>query len=128
MAFGWRADDGPPLALFGSSLPSSDKKNLCQGLTPSGKTFYFLTLDLIVIILLNQAKKALLFSHVHQARPEHTAYTHAPNKVFLFAVFSQSKWGGEGVGCMLSPVKWQGRVCERMSKTKFSEKKIQDKK
>ena len=34
MAFRWRADDGPLLVLFGSSLPSS-----CQNWTPSGKTF-----------------------------------------------------------------------------------------
>ena len=44
--FSWRADDGPPVVLFGSSFPSSKKKKKkkkkkkrCQSWTPSGKTF-----------------------------------------------------------------------------------------
>ena len=41
-------------------------------------------------------------------------------EVFLFAVLSQSKWEGEGVGSMLSSVKWQEGVCERMSRTIFA--------
>ena len=35
MAFRWRADDGPLLVVFGSSLPSSTKKPLSW--TPSDK-------------------------------------------------------------------------------------------
>ena len=36
-------DDGPLLALFGSSLPSFDKKKRCQKWTPSGKTYWIRT-------------------------------------------------------------------------------------
>ena len=37
LTFRWRADDGPLLVLFGSSLISSKR---CQSWTPSGKTFW----------------------------------------------------------------------------------------
>ena len=30
MAFHWRADDGPLIVVFGSSLPSSTKKNFVK--------------------------------------------------------------------------------------------------
>ena len=42
MAFRWRADDGPLIVIFGSSLQSPTKKS-CQSWTPSGKTFWICT-------------------------------------------------------------------------------------
>ena len=38
MAFRWRADDGPFIAVFGSSIPSSTKKKL-SNLDPLGQNF-----------------------------------------------------------------------------------------
>ena len=38
MAFRWRADDGPFIAVFGSSIPSSTENNYLIW-TPSDKTF-----------------------------------------------------------------------------------------
>ena len=42
MAFRWRADDGPLIVVFGSSLPSSSttKKKRCQSRTPSDKILW----------------------------------------------------------------------------------------
>ena len=48
MAFRWRAHGGPFIAIFGSSIPPSTKKQnntktkkkLCQSWTPSDKTFW----------------------------------------------------------------------------------------
>ena len=39
MAFRWRADDGLPLAIFGSSLSSSDKKTWAE--IDSGSAYAF---------------------------------------------------------------------------------------
>ena len=43
-------------------------------------------------------------------------------EIFLFAVLSQWKWGGEGVGYMLSSVKRQGRACEGLSRQNLQNK------
>ena len=40
IAFCWRADDGPFIMIFGSSIPSSTKTNKFQIWTPSDKTFW----------------------------------------------------------------------------------------
>ena len=39
MAFRWQADDGPRIVIFGSSLPSSTKKNVVKVETPLTKLF-----------------------------------------------------------------------------------------
>ena len=48
MAFRWRADDGPLLVVFGSSLLSTKKKR-CQSWTPSDKSFWIRAWSLTTI-------------------------------------------------------------------------------
>ena len=50
-AFRWRADNGPPLLVFWSSLPLSTKKQ-CQSWIPSDKTFWIRTWALSCIDML----------------------------------------------------------------------------
>ena len=38
--FRWRADDGPFIVIFGSSIPSSTGKKRYQNVDPSDKTFW----------------------------------------------------------------------------------------
>ena len=40
MAFRWRTDDGPLIVVFGSSLPSTTKKETLSKVDPSVKTFW----------------------------------------------------------------------------------------
>ena len=48
-AFRWRADDGPFIVIFGSSIPSSTKKNRYQR-TPSDKTSWIRACGLSFVV------------------------------------------------------------------------------
>ena len=59
MAFRWRAYDGPFIAVFGSFIPSSTKKNkktlTYQVWTPSDKTFWIFACNFLVPSFLTKA-------------------------------------------------------------------------